>query len=118
LKGRTGEFHSGSGLVDWTMPTPRHLQFLKEVTDLGGFASMDVDVFETADGRLLVNELQTVFGAGFAVDQMRRDGKAGRFIWDPAEATWKFEEGDFARNACANARIEHVLARLSRQRAE
>lgn len=28
----------------------------------GRFRSMDVDVFEATDGRLLVNELQTVFG--------------------------------------------------------
>ncbi|MCZ7637775.1 MAG: hypothetical protein M5U12_18100 [Verrucomicrobia bacterium] len=114
-KGRVGDFHSGSGKVEWDPPEPRHLDFLKYVTDLGGFTSMDVDVFETRDGLLLVNELQTVFGAGFSVDQTRINGEAGRFARDPDKGGWCFQAGDYARNACANARVLHVVAELSRR---
>ena len=108
-KGRAGAFHSGSGKVEWDVPEPRHLDFLHAVTELGGFRSMDVDVFETVDGRLLVNELQAVFGASTSVDQMRVDGVAGRMV--RGDEGWRFEPGDFARNACANARVLDVLER-------
>jgi hypothetical protein len=108
-KGLAGEFHSGSGRVLWDVPEPRHLDFLHAVTELGRFRSMDVDTFETRDGRLLVNELQTVFGASASVDQMRVDGVAGRMV--RRSDGWHFEAGDFARNACANARVLDVIDR-------
>lgn len=108
VKGSAAGIHSGSGIVEWDVPEERHLEFLKDVTDAGGFRSMDVDVFETPDGRLLVNELQTVFGAGHSVDQLRVDGRAGRFVCE-AGGVWCFEEGDFARNYCANERVRYAL---------
>lgn len=108
-KGRLGEFHSGSGRVDWTAPDGRHLDLLHRVTECGGFRSMAADLFETTDGRLLINELQTVFGASTSVDQMRVDGKAGRMI-RADDGSWYFQEGDFARNACADARVLDFLA--------
>ena len=113
-KGRVGDFHSGSGEVLWGVPDPRHLDFLHEVTELGGFRSMDVDLFELPDGTLLVNELQAVFGATYAVDQLRVDGTPGRFV--RARGAWEFEPGDFARNACANLRVEDALVRGLRRR--
>lgn len=109
-KGRVGEFHSGSGVAHWDVPEPRHLDFLHAVTEAGGFRSMDVDVFETPDGRLLANELQAVFGASVAIDQCRVDGRPGRFV-RLSGGRWEFEAGDFARNACANERIRDALAR-------
>jgi hypothetical protein len=109
-KERAGDFHSGSGVVSWDVPPVTHLDFLWQVTEKGGFRSMDVDVFETRDGSLLVNELQAVFGAFVSVDQLRVDGKPGRFV-RTAEGMWKFEEGDFARNACANERVRDALNR-------
>lgn len=115
-KGRRGEFHSGSGVALWDVPEPRHLDFLHAVTEASGFRSMDVDVFETPDGRLLVNELQAVFGASVAVDQSRVDGQPGRFVRSRGNGAWVFEPGDFARNACANERIRDALARGLRRR--
>ena len=109
-RGESG-LHSGSGRVEWDLPQARHLDLLHRVTELGGFRSMAVDAFETADGRLLVNELQTVFGASTSVDQMRVNGQAGRMVRTD-HGVWRFEAGDFARNACANARVLDVLARL------
>lgn len=113
-KGKVGDFHSGSGAVLWDVPEERHLQLLLEVTERGGFRSMNVDVFETRDGRLLVNELQAVFGASYAVHQLRVGGQPGRFVRSAGE--WRFEAGDFARNACANERIRDALARGLRRR--
>jgi glutathione synthase/RimK-type ligase-like ATP-grasp enzyme len=109
VKGCIDGLHSGSGLVEWDVPEERHLNFLLKVTETGGFRSMDVDVFETMDGRLLVNELQAVFGASHSVDQMRKDGVPGRFVQDQKGSSWIFEPGDFARNACANERIRYLL---------
>jgi len=115
-KGPRGDFHSGSGVALWDVPEPRHLDFLHAVTEAGGFRSMDVDVFETANGQLLVNELQAVFGASVAIDQCRVDGQPGRFV-RRREGGWEFEPGDFARNACANERIRDALTRrLGRRR--
>ena len=114
-KGKVGEFHSGSGKVGWDAPPVGHLDMLHEICGLGGFRSMDVDLFETRDGRLLVNELQAVFGASVAIDQSRVDGVAGRYVrLGPSQ--WQFEAGDFARNACANARVRDALERGLRRR--
>lgn len=108
-KGRVGQFHSGSGAVAWDEPPPALLNLLHEVTAKGGFASMNVDVFETADGRFLVNEMHTVFGASYAVDQARQEGVAGRYVRGDGPTGWRFEPGDFARNACANLRVHHLV---------
>jgi len=110
-KGRVGDFHSGSGVAEWDVPEPRHLDFLHQVTECGRFVSMAVDTFETPDGRLLVNELQTVFGASTSIDQLKVDGVPGRMVRE-GEGTWRFEAGDFARNACANERIRNALSRV------
>ncbi len=111
-KGKLGEFFSGSGSVEWAMPSNRHLDLLHRVTELGGFRSMAVDLFETPDGEVFINELQTVFGASTAVDQMRKDGRPGRMV-RKAEGEWIFEFGDYSRNACANERVRDVLGRIS-----
>lgn len=111
-KGQRGQFFSGSGRVDWHAPQARHLDLLHEVTEVGGFRSMAVDAFETEQGGLLVNELQTVFGASTSVDQMRVDGTPGRMI--RGLDGWVFEPGDFARNHCANARLHDALAMVAR----
>ena len=110
-KGQVGEFHSGSGVAHWDIPSDPLLDMLHDITERGGFRSMDVDIFETEDGRFLVNELQAVFGASTSVDQSRVDGQAGRFVRREGGG-WEFEAGEFARNACANERIRDILARL------
>ena len=114
-KGRRGDFHSGSGRAEWDIPDKRLLNLLYCTTEAGGFRSMAVDVFETPDRRLLVNEIQTVFGASTSVDQMRVDGQPGRMLRS-RDDSWEFEAGDFARNACANARIEDALALYAREK--
>ena len=110
-KGQVGDFHSGSGVAEWDMPEVRHMELLHEVTEKGGFRSMSVDIFETPDGRLLVNELQTVFGASTSIEQMKKDGVPGRMV-RTGGGQWRFEPGPFARNACANERIRWALENL------
>lgn len=111
-KEKVGDFHSGSKKVGWLTPPTTHLDFLKHVTELGEFTSMGIDVFETNAGELLVNELQTVFGASGSVDQMKINGVTGRYFFDNHKKQWRFEAGDFARNACANLRVEALIAKL------
>ena len=108
-KGKSGSFFSGSGEVEWELPSKGQLDLLHDVTELGGFRSMAVDMFETPDGALFINELQTVFGANTSVDQMREDDRPGRMVRTQA-GEWAFEAGDFARNACSNERLQFALS--------
>ena len=107
-KGKLGEFHSGSGQALWDPPSDELLELLHQITEVGGFRSMDVDIFETLNGEFLVNELQCVFGASTSIDQMKVDGRSGRMVRQK-DASWVFEAGDFAKNACANERIRTII---------
>ncbi|MDI5934163.1 hypothetical protein [Halomonas kalidii] len=115
LKGCVDGLHSGSGRVEWESPGHRQLELLHRITEAAGFRSMDIDMFETPDGTLLVNELQTVFGASVSIDQLRLDGTPGRMVRD-GDGGWRFEAGDFARNACANERLRYALERYRHER--
>lgn len=107
-KGRVADFHSGTQIKEWVEPPREYLDMVRRITDRGRFTSMNVDLFVTQDSRVLVNELHTVFGQS-TVEQMRIGGKPGRYMYCEADDAWRFEEGDFARNGCANARIEYLL---------
>jgi hypothetical protein len=74
---KKGEFHSGSGRKGWFVPPRELLDFVRQLTDSGGFTSMNIDVFETVDNRFLVNELQTLFGSKRPY-QMVLNGQPGR----------------------------------------
>jgi hypothetical protein len=108
-KGPDG-LHSGSGKWSWLDPGKELLDLLKRVTDIGEFTSMDIDVFRTADDRLLVNELQTVFGCSTPVIYMKVDDVEGRYLW--TDEDWKFEAGGYWRNHMCNLRIQYLLSRL------
>ena len=112
-KGANG-LHSASHSWSWLDPGEKLLHLLKQVTDTGGFTSMDVDVFLTPDGRMLVNELQTVFGCTTPAEQMKIDGVEGRYV--PNGNGWRFEPGAFCRNHMCNLRIQYLLERLSEKR--
>ncbi len=103
-----GQFHSGSKLVGW-FPVPEHiLDFVRDLTERGSFTSMDIDVFETPDGRLLVNELQTMFGSKRPY-QMLINGQMGRYVHSAENGKWTFEPGNFCANNSCNLRVQHVL---------
>lgn len=112
----TKGFHSGSGHSAWTIPPRRVFDFAREVCVKGDFATMGLDVFETTDGRLLVNELQTVFGV-VAKNQMYRsqDGRlvGFRLLYDVASRSWKEEEGEFGQDYCYRLRVKDFVQLLA-----
>jgi len=117
LKLKKGEFHSGSGRAGWEDPPKALLDLTRDVTERGRFASMALDVFETPDGRFLVNELQTVFGfAASRKSQMIVDGKSGRYVFDAG--IWRFEEGDFSGGGGYRLRVETLLGMLNASKHE
>ncbi len=106
---KVNDFHSGSHAWDYSRPPVELLELLREVTEKGRFSSMDVDVFMTQDGRLLVNELQTVFGLGNPYEMCVVDEKPGRMLRDAQSGDWKFEAGRFCQNHMWNLRIDQIL---------
>ena len=108
-KEKIGNFHSGSGAWTWLDPPRELLNLLREITEIGGFTSMDIDFFETLDGKFLVNELQTVFGATTPAEMLKVNGQNGRYIYRAQNQQWVFEAGDFSRNMCANARVDYLI---------
>lgn len=114
-KGADG-LHSASHKWSWVDPGKELLDLLKKVTDVGDFTSMDVDVFRTRDGQLLVNELQTVFGCTTPAIYMKVNDVEGRYLWVNEE--WKFEVGDYWANHMCNLRIDYLVRTLDAQRNE
>ena len=108
---RRGDFHSGTGVDVWYDPPKKLLDFTREITDHAGSRSMSLDIFETVDGRYLVNELQTVFGTALPYE-MLVNGKAGRYLYNGSTGDWRFEEGIFCQNGCCNLRVADVLKAL------
>lgn len=88
-------FMSGSGLNKWTPPTPELLDFCHQIAVEHHFEFMCFDVFQSRDGRFLINELQTWFGS-YNDSQMYIDGVPGRYVKSGTE--WVFEEGVFNVN--------------------
>lgn len=104
-----GNFASGSGLVGWVEP-PKELLFLaKDICDKGGFYSMDVDIFETIDGKYYINELQTLFGS-YLDYQMKVNDKPGRFLYKDGD--FYFEEGEFNTNGSMTLRVQDFIDKL------
>jgi hypothetical protein len=108
---KKGEFHSGSGRKGWFVPPRELLDFVRQLTDSGGFTSMNIDVFETVDNRFLVNELQTLFGSKRPY-QMVLNGQPGRYLYVDKMDTWRFEKGDFCQNLCCNLRVHTLFKSL------
>ncbi len=110
---RRGDFHSGSHAWRYGRPSAQLLDFVRYVTDKGPFTSMAVDTFVTSDGRLLVNELQALFGVFDPLEpQCVVDEEAGRMRWDEQMHSWQFQAGPFCDNSCCNLRVEVLLQQL------
>jgi glutathione synthase/RimK-type ligase-like ATP-grasp enzyme len=112
-KEKVGDYHSGSKAWSWLDPGIELLDLTKKVTDIGGFTSMDVDIFKDSNGKLYVNELQAVFGATTPAEMLKIDGVEGRYIRH--NNTWKFEVGSFSKNQCSNLRLQSVLKKLEKK---
>jgi glutathione synthase/RimK-type ligase-like ATP-grasp enzyme len=109
-KEKVGLFHSGSHKVNWNLPPKSAFELLRTITDIGGFTSMNVDLFETLDGQLLVNELQTVFGTSIAGEQLKINDQPGRYVY--VDDTWQFEPGSYCANHMCNLRLQYVYDQL------
>lgn len=107
-----GKFASGSGKVGWIKPPKELLLLVKDICDKGSFDSMAVDVFETTDGKYLVNELQAMFGSNIPY-QMKIDEKPGRFIYDDGD--FHFEEGEFYRHGSNLLRVKRFIELLNHE---
>jgi glutathione synthase/RimK-type ligase-like ATP-grasp enzyme len=103
---KSGEFHSGSGSIVWAKPPEHLLNSIKEISDKHHFRSINIDYFETTDGRFLINELHALFG-GRVLNDEELNGKYN-FI----NNKWEFIKGDFFRNRCANIRINYAIENL------
>jgi glutathione synthase/RimK-type ligase-like ATP-grasp enzyme len=105
-----GQFASGSDKVGWVKPPEELLHMVKELCEKGGFDSMAVDIFETTEGRFLVNELQAIFGS-FIPYQMKIDEKPGRYVYKNGK--FNFEEGEFHQYGSNLLRVKRFLEQLS-----
>ncbi len=112
-KAKRGDVTSGAKQFNDACPPEPLLEFVRGVTCRGGFQSMAVDVFETEDGRYLVNELQTTFGLHVEDGLPMKEGKPGRFLFDSATHTWRFEEGLFCQNKLCNLRVQTLMEQLN-----
>jgi len=110
-KGREGDFHSGSKIIEFDTPPKRLLRFVKGVTDTGDFDNMALDVLENQRGDYFVIEMHCYFGCNCPY-VMAIEGKPGRFVYDESVDDWQFEEGDFNRNASCNLRVQHLYRQL------
>jgi len=103
---KKGELASSSLLKDYSTPPSDLIYFVKDIMEKNNFQSQAVDVFETRDGRFLVNEMQSFFGQSDKF-QMKVDDKIGRYIFKDDKLL--FEEGDFNTTECYDLRMKHVL---------
>ncbi len=111
-KGDDGK-HSASHKWSWLDPGGNLLNLTKRVTDVQGFKSMNVDIFKLPDGRLLVNECQTVFGCTTPAIQMKINDQEGRYLFE--DGAWRFEAGEFSAHHLCNLRLQHLLGSIDRQ---
>jgi len=108
-----GKFASGSHLKGWDRPPDELLFLIKDICDKGNFVSMDADIFETEDGRFLINELQSLFGQK-TKHLMLIDNKPGRFVLKNDQ--FEFEEGEFNKHQSYLLRVKHFVEILNSQK--
>jgi len=96
--------------VGWVAPPRELLEMVRELCDKGGFRCMDVDIFETKDGKYSINELQAFFGS-YLDYQMSIDGHHGRYVYKDGD--FIFEEGDFNVLGSTKLKIEDFIEQLS-----
>ncbi|MCF7974313.1 MAG: hypothetical protein K9N55_10900 [Phycisphaerae bacterium] len=109
---RLGDIVGESKQLEPGWPPDALLEFVKTVTDCGGFKSVVLDIFETQDGRYLVNDLKTAFGPEVEDSLPMAGTKPGRFVFDDTLRTWRFEEGLFCQNRLCNLYVQTLLEQL------
>lgn len=104
FKIRIGEFHSGSGDIEWAKPPQHLLDMTREISEQFEIPNINIDFFETTDGRFLINEVHALWGG----KEIHHPELEGRYLYDKNKKEWSFEKGDFFKNRCANLRIEWI----------
>ncbi|MCF8264848.1 MAG: hypothetical protein K9I99_10135, partial [Melioribacteraceae bacterium] len=107
---KIGEKASGSTLKNYDNPPSYLFTFAREIMEKFHLTSQAIDVFEDVDGRILINEMQCIFGQSDQY-QMLVDGKRGRYKF--IDQLWVFEEGEFNRNSSFNLRLESAFKLIS-----
>jgi len=105
----SGDYASGSLKKEYERASDELFFMVKDICEKGGFYSMDVDIFETEDGRFLVNELQSLYGQS-TEHLLTIDGKPGRMIFK--NNTFIFEEGYFTQHKSYKLRVQHFVKLL------
>lgn len=107
LKGKVGDFHSGTRLVEYETPSINILDFTIKICTKGQFDSMSIDILEDENGQFYALEIQTVFGVDPWDFYMAIDGIPGRYRLEKEVDGYNyvFEKGVFCENACCNLRI-------------
>ena len=103
---------SGSLLKSYDNPPLKLFDFAKKIMERFGFLSQAIDVFESPEGDLVINEMQCMFGQSDPY-QMLVDGKPGRYRFIGEK--WRFEAGDFNTNKNYDLRLAHVLDLLKHE---
>lgn len=103
---KEGQKASGSLLKNYDNPPLYLFDFAKDLVDKYNLNSQAIDVFESPNGEIKINELQCIFGQSDQY-QMLVDGKPGRYI--NVNGGWKFEEGWFNLNESYNLRVESII---------
>ncbi len=103
---KQGDKASGTKGITYDLPSNHLLDHINNISDVHGFNSMAVDLFETDERNYLINELQCAFGH-IQEHICEKNGKPGRLIYDNQQ--WSFEEGLFNANLSYDLRLEHVL---------
>ena len=107
LKGKVGDFHSGSGIVLWAEPDRMVLEMVKNISEKFKFDSLNLDFFKDEDGNFYINEFHTVFGPILKKNISPTDPLMGKYNFKDGE--WVFTHGYFYDNACANLRLKYFL---------
>ncbi|MGB7324718.1 MAG: hypothetical protein WBD31_07590 [Rubripirellula sp.] len=103
------EFHSGSKQFSYGIPPAKALAQLATIAKLLKTEILSIDVFHTADGQFLVNEVQAQFGHQDSRELCMVDGKSGRLTHLLDQDEWQFEEGQFCKNYLGDLKIESIL---------
>ncbi|MBN1183887.1 MAG: hypothetical protein JXB49_16460 [Bacteroidales bacterium] len=102
---KIGEKASGSKQFEYGPPPIELLDFTRRLCEEFKFLFMSVDIFYN-DKRILVNELQTIFGHKNPYICKVND-QTGRYLFN--NGTWEFQTGDFNRNESYNLRLEEII---------
>ena len=108
-----GQFASGSGKVGWVAPPQHLLEMVRELCQKGSFRCMDVDIFETKDGKFVINELQASFGS-YLDYQMCIDGIPGRY--KDINGEFVFERSEFNVLGSTKLKIEDFIQELKKRK--